>query len=425
MSDLTAFDHAIALLARGFSPIPVPFRSKKARLPAWSKLRLRIHDLPSYFEDPRANIGVLLGEPSSWMVDVDLDHPRAVELADKLLPPTGMTWGRASKPRSHRIYRLTRPAKTKKWLTGNKEMIVEIRSTGCQTLAPGSTHPSGEAVRWDDEGEPASIDPDELIAACEKLVAATRNCDAGTTTPTTKDPVDPVDPIDPVNPVDPIRTMTTDQVIEMSRVTGAGQHDAKTLMLARGLKWNAGVSSVILARPHFDKWWQAGHSHCADRDADAAWFKFERAWDTANVPLATVGVAAGVLMQLDSLLDVPGTEMFGSKLRRFVTALHEMSRRSRGQPFAISAYMVSEAFDVGVATAHEWFQGLLRRGMIECTDKGKAGANGKGRARRIRWIGCQCASPTVVSDREPSDTSTSENGKGAPLRGATKHEYSP
>lgn len=167
-------DHARALLARGFAPIPVPFKTKKCLLNGWPDMRPTAADLPVLFNGKRSNIGVMLGEPSGWIVEVDLDHSRAVELGDTFLPHTGCTWGRASKPKSHRAYRLTRPAKTRKWKRKNADpgdhaMILEFRSTGCQTVAPGSTHESGEAVVWFDDGEPTPIDPDILIAACDAL----------------------------------------------------------------------------------------------------------------------------------------------------------------------------------------------------------------------------------------------------------------
>ena len=50
------------------------------------------------------NIGVLLGEPSGWLIDVDLDCDEAVALAPKFLPPTGATSGRPGKPASHWWY---------------------------------------------------------------------------------------------------------------------------------------------------------------------------------------------------------------------------------------------------------------------------------------------------------------------------------
>ncbi len=174
MSGHTPLDHARDLIARGLSPIPVPHKSKGPRINGWQALRLASNDLPLYFNSAPANVGTLLGESAGWIVDVDLDHARAVDLADSILPATGMTWGRASKPRSHRLYRLTRPADTRKWASKTGGMIVELRSTGCQTIAPGSVHPSGESVRWDDDGEPATIDPADLIAALEDLAIAVR-----------------------------------------------------------------------------------------------------------------------------------------------------------------------------------------------------------------------------------------------------------
>ncbi len=174
MNNTTPLDHARDLHARGLPPIPVPFKSKGPTLPRWQTLRLTAEDLPRHFNGTPANVGTLLGEPAGWIVDVDLDHPRAVELADTFLPHTGMMWGRESKPRSHRLFRLTRPAQTRKWSSKSCGMIVELRSTGCQTIAPGSTHPGGESVRWDDDGEPATIDPDDLTAALESLARAVR-----------------------------------------------------------------------------------------------------------------------------------------------------------------------------------------------------------------------------------------------------------
>lgn len=174
MSGRTPLDHARDLIARGLSPIPVPHKLKRPRINEWQTLRLASDDLPRYFNGAPANVGTLLGESAGWIVDVDLDYARAVDLADSFLPATGMVWGRDSKPRSHRLYRLTRPADTQKWKSKTAGMIVELRSTGCQTIAPGSTHPSGELVRWDDDGEPATIDPADLIAVLEALANVVR-----------------------------------------------------------------------------------------------------------------------------------------------------------------------------------------------------------------------------------------------------------
>lgn len=51
-------------------------------------------------------------------------------------------------------------------------MIVELRSDRCQTLVPPSVHPDGELIHWEQDGEPASADPDVLHRAVRTLAAA-------------------------------------------------------------------------------------------------------------------------------------------------------------------------------------------------------------------------------------------------------------
>lgn len=171
----TSLDAARAYAARGYAVIPVPHRAKNPGFKGWQQMRLGEADLPHHFNGHPQNLGVLLGEPSGWLVDVDLDHARCVALADEYLPPTEAVFGRAGKARSHRLYRVTQPVTTKKHKSKSAGMLVELRSTGMQTVFPPSTHESGEAIEWEAGGaEPAEVDPDELLAAVEALATAVK-----------------------------------------------------------------------------------------------------------------------------------------------------------------------------------------------------------------------------------------------------------
>jgi P4 family phage/plasmid primase-like protien len=134
--------------------------------------------LLKHFAGRQTNVGVLLGEPSGWLIDIDLDHPRAVELAAQFLPSTPAVSGRPGKPRSHWWYRVTAPVQTHKRPQTQLGMIVELRSTGGQTVIPPSVHPSGEATDWDaattigDIPLPADVDPEILIKAVDSLADA-------------------------------------------------------------------------------------------------------------------------------------------------------------------------------------------------------------------------------------------------------------
>jgi len=161
---------ARGLYRQGYSPIPIPHRSKAPVLPGWQDLAIAEPELSKYFNGDPQNIGVRLGEPSGWRVDVDLDCPEAIELATRFLPATA-TFGRTSKRRSHYVY-IARDAKTQKFAAPDGTMLVEIRSTGTQTVFPGSTHVEGEAIEWGDPTVPVTtLDARELTALVGKIAA--------------------------------------------------------------------------------------------------------------------------------------------------------------------------------------------------------------------------------------------------------------
>jgi len=148
----------------------VPRWAKAPKLPGWQKLEIDDDQVDTYFSD-RGNVGLLLGKRSRGLIDVDLDAPEAESTADVFLPPTEMVHGRKSKPFSHFWYRVEQVPSPLKFCDAAGTCLVEIRSAGQQTLAPPSTHPSGEAVRWQRQGAPGKVKSTELIRAVQ-LVAS-------------------------------------------------------------------------------------------------------------------------------------------------------------------------------------------------------------------------------------------------------------
>lgn len=167
---------------RGWWIVPLPGGQKGPRVPGWQDLRLTPEELERHLRDPEMGIGILLGQPSG-LVDIDLDVPVAVDLADEILPPSDMVHGRAGNPSSHRWYRtLPLPARTHQYKDPEDgAVLVELRSTGAQTMVPPSTHPDGDVLRWEDArgrpidepGEPAEIELHVLQQAVDTLAAAT------------------------------------------------------------------------------------------------------------------------------------------------------------------------------------------------------------------------------------------------------------
>ncbi len=156
---------------RGWKLVPIP-RGSKAPAGKGAKGWQTRH-----ITDPKAigsgNVGILLGEPSGWLIDIDLDWIEAGELAEYFLPPTGLVFGREGKPDSHWVYTVSQ-ARTRKFQIGKKDeggMIVELRSTGGQTVFPPSVHPSGQDIFWTDFQQPATVSFEELNTACGRLAS--------------------------------------------------------------------------------------------------------------------------------------------------------------------------------------------------------------------------------------------------------------
>jgi archaellum biogenesis ATPase FlaH len=182
--EITPLQQAQNYLRRGWQPLPIPHRSKNPNFSGWQKLKTTEAELPKHFNGKAQNIGVLLHD---GLADIDLDSMEAVKIADYFLPETHAEFGRASKPRSHRIY-ICKDAKFEKFnnpiLISSKDederknaCIIEFRTgDGKQTVFPGSTHEGGELIEWHTDGEPLPIDVQTLYravacVACASLIA--------------------------------------------------------------------------------------------------------------------------------------------------------------------------------------------------------------------------------------------------------------
>ena len=178
---MTPRETALSYIERGWDPVAIPYRKKGPKGEGWHKRLITAETAHRYFNGELQNIGVKLGLNSGGLVDVDLDCIQALRVANAVLPPTATVFGRASKPRSHRIYYVGavdgetgefRPERCPlvQYLDPtDKRMLVELRGdpkdvdkTALQTVFPGSTHEDGEAIEWDEDDGPAVVRLDEL-----------------------------------------------------------------------------------------------------------------------------------------------------------------------------------------------------------------------------------------------------------------------
>lgn len=161
-------------LERGIQVIPVPPQNKgPTDRKGWQNERRAPEDVPTAWTNGQ-NVGILTGAPSGGLCDVDQDRPEAKRVGRYLLHPT-KTSGREGKPHGHSWYFVEEqlPETRKFQLPGNApdRMVVELRSTGAQTLAPPSVYPGGDTCVWG-SGKIARISGESLTRDVENTALA-------------------------------------------------------------------------------------------------------------------------------------------------------------------------------------------------------------------------------------------------------------
>jgi hypothetical protein len=153
-------------LAEGWQVLPIPRGEKGPRVPNWQTTTF---DETAF--SGNENVGIRLGEPSQGLTDIDLDSPEAIAAAPLLLLNTGRIHGRAGKTNSHYWY-ISPGSKSEAFKDVNGSVLVEIRSTGGQTVVPPSLHPSGESLEWAVDREANTVDPSGLRHAARSVAIA-------------------------------------------------------------------------------------------------------------------------------------------------------------------------------------------------------------------------------------------------------------
>lgn len=172
---MTPLAIALKYIERGWAPVPIKSGEKGPTIKKWDELAITRENAGKFFNGAQQNIGIQLGPKSGGLCDVDLDCPEAVTLAPSFLPRTAAIFGRKSKSRSHYLYRVgdPEPKAAIRFEDVEKGAIIELRLGGggkaAQTVFPGSKHPSGEIIEWDQDGEPADASCAALKLAITKI----------------------------------------------------------------------------------------------------------------------------------------------------------------------------------------------------------------------------------------------------------------
>jgi hypothetical protein len=158
----------------GWRVVPIPPGQKKPAMSGWQDFEATAETMPRLFGNGDNNIAVLLGPRSGDLVDIDLDCPEALALADLYLPRTRAEFGRKSKPRSHRLF-ISPGAVFEAFADPiSGEMLIELRADGRDggahlTLLPPSITDSERRHWYGEVMAPAAVEASSLRRRCAYL----------------------------------------------------------------------------------------------------------------------------------------------------------------------------------------------------------------------------------------------------------------
>jgi len=170
-------------IERGFNPLPGWQRTKAATLDGEAIYQRRVgpSDLDQLFpiDQPR-NLGVVNGDLSGNLLDLDLDCQEAVLAAQLLSPPTTWRFRReGAKDSAHRLYRTDTPFREpqRKFCDIDGKTLLEARGSGHWSIWPPSIHPEGVPITWEAPDQLDKAGPPRLLLVdLEKQIATLAAC---------------------------------------------------------------------------------------------------------------------------------------------------------------------------------------------------------------------------------------------------------
>lgn len=182
-SSSTVLNTLAWLRAQNLSPVPLNYKTKEYYTTREYSMPSAKHVYPDIlWRENQLNIGMFTGLDAGGAIDVDLDCDEAAKLARFFLSNKAVIFGRAARPNSHYLYRSStdkfahfefRDPTPRPLLVADKPGILEIRGENCQTMMPGSVHPSGEVISWYTQpSHLVNISLAQIQSECKMLAAA-------------------------------------------------------------------------------------------------------------------------------------------------------------------------------------------------------------------------------------------------------------
>lgn len=383
-------DDALKYHARRWSIIPIrhgktPAKHKVPALPSWKQYQTSPpseSEIREWFGKSNVDgLAVVLGPVSGDTCCRDFDQAESYHKWAASNPELARTLPTVRTPRGAHVY--FRCPGCSPATTGDGE----LRARGQYVLLPPSHHPTGDDYAWIiqlPDGELPTVDPFAVGLVSGNRENRGQQEKAGATPVAPGISVDPAISATPVISVVPVTPRDRSEIPTFLRThvpSGPGQHQRCNMTLARGLKLDFGLTRDG-AEPYFAEWFALAKPSITEKDECLARDRFDRAWQSAKVPVLSKPAEAAWERVRDRPIPPEIAARYETpEIRLLLAIMREMQRQRPGEPFALSTHQCSAMIGVENGQVWRWIQTLVKRGDIQCTDRGKPGKPGKNAAR--------------------------------------------
>jgi hypothetical protein len=178
-------------------------------------------------------------------------------------------------------------------------------------------------------------------------------------------------------------TSSPDAIIASTTPTKAGERNACILTLARGLKFNAGMSGSDpkALRDIVRQWHAKALAVIETRDFDTSWSDFVHAFERAKHPLGHDLVdAAALMVDADDLPEV-ASNYDSIPARQLIGLCDALAKLNGSNHFFLSSHDVAARLNIRPVQAWRLLKMLIHDGVIACEERGN-----EFRATRYRWV---------------------------------------
>lgn len=363
---------ALGYFRRGWSIIPIPYRSKAARIRwmSYQKTRPTEDTIRRWFSDKPVNIAVILGEVSGGLVCRDFDKAETYQLWIKRYPDLAKLLPTVQTGRGYHVYFEADYSGIKHFSDGSGE----LRGGGGYCLLPPSIHPDGPEYQWINplNGNIPTVDP-QLAGLLDDVTENTEQTEKTEKTQAIEG-----------------EEKRVERIIQKTLPTEFGTRNRKIFEFARELKSLPEFEHAdhVQLEGYFRTWHKLALPNIRTKDFAESWIDFLKSWEKIKYKVSE----SPIMQLLERLENMKTIETIQNrypdnlKVQKLAMICHLLQSQAGVDAFFLPCRKAAEILEISAMQASRYFFLLQKDGFLKEIEKGGGGHNPR-KASRYKYLG--------------------------------------